>query len=386
MSRGLVAVLAGASRAGAQLAALGGRSRSACDACSTSRSRAREHAAARAQARSASSMLSRHRLRLHALAPTLARPMPRHFLTGAELTAAELDALLDRALELKARAALLARARRAQRRADLREALDAHARCPSRSASTSSAATRWCCAPTSCSSRAARRCATPRSCSPATSPRSGCAPGPTRRSRSSPRTAPSRSSTCSAARHHPCQALADLLTLREAYGALDGPAPRLRRRRQQRRPLARAARRARGHARRGRLARRATRCEDDLALPAGATGSLTLLRATRARRCAGAQRRLHRRVGEHGRRGDRRRAPRGARRLPRRRRAARRRRARARSRCTTCPRTPARRSPPRSSTARASASGTRPRTAATRRRRCSSCCSTAPARPCQRRR
>ena len=24
------------------------------------------------------------------------------------------------------------------------------------------------------------------------------------------------------ARHHPCQALADLLTLREAYGALDG--------------------------------------------------------------------------------------------------------------------------------------------------------------------
>src|SRR5450759_5775174 len=27
--------------------------------------------------------------------------MPRHFLTGAELTAAELDALLDRALELK---------------------------------------------------------------------------------------------------------------------------------------------------------------------------------------------------------------------------------------------------------------------------------------------
>src|ERR1700691_4226748 len=28
--------------------------------------------------------------------------MPRHFLTGAELTTAELDALLDRALELKA--------------------------------------------------------------------------------------------------------------------------------------------------------------------------------------------------------------------------------------------------------------------------------------------
>ena len=36
------------------------------------------------------------------IAPTLADSMtPRHFLTGAELTAAELDALLDRALELK---------------------------------------------------------------------------------------------------------------------------------------------------------------------------------------------------------------------------------------------------------------------------------------------
>ncbi len=47
------------------------------------------------------------------------------------------------------------------------------------------------------------------------------------------------------ARHHPCQALADLLTLREAYGSLAGAARRLRRRRQQRRPLARRARHAR---------------------------------------------------------------------------------------------------------------------------------------------
>ena len=47
----------------------------------------------------------------------------------------------------------------------------------------------------------------------------------------------------------------------------------------------------------------------------------------------------------------------------------------ARSRCTACPRTPARRSRPRCSTASASASGIRRRTAATRRRRCwSSCC------------
>ena len=33
---------------------------------------------------------------------------------------------------------------------------------------------------------------------------------------------PCPSSTCSRPRHHPCQALADLLTLREAFGALDG--------------------------------------------------------------------------------------------------------------------------------------------------------------------
>ncbi len=44
-----------------------------------------------------------------------------------------------------------------------------------------------------------------------------------------------------------------------------------------------------------------------------------------------------------------------------------------RSPSTACPRIPARRSPRRSSTGRASASGIRPRTAATRRRPCSSC-------------
>ena len=63
-----------------------------------------------------------------------------------------------------------------------------------------------------------------------------------------------------------------------------------------------------------------------------------------ARGGGGRVRGLHGRVGEHGRRGDRRRAPRGAGRLPRRRRAARRGRARARLRCTICPPTPARRS------------------------------------------
>ena len=43
--------------------------------------------------------------------------------------------------------------------------------------------------------------------------------------------------------HHPCQALADLLTLREAFGAPGGAEAGLRRRRQQRRALARRARR-----------------------------------------------------------------------------------------------------------------------------------------------
>ena len=38
--------------------------------------------------------------------------------------------------------------------------------------------------------------------------------------------------------HHPVQALADLLTLKEAFGGLDGPHAGLRRGRQQRRPLA----------------------------------------------------------------------------------------------------------------------------------------------------
>jgi ornithine carbamoyltransferase len=42
---------------------------------------------------------------------------------------------------------------------------------------------------------------------------------------------------------HPCQALADLQTFREVHGELAGPDARLRRRRQQRRPLAAAGRR-----------------------------------------------------------------------------------------------------------------------------------------------
>ena len=48
-------------------------------------------------------------------------------------------------------------------------------------------------------------------------------------------------------REHPCQALADLFTLRERFGRLDGLVLALRRRRQQRLPLARALGRGAGH-------------------------------------------------------------------------------------------------------------------------------------------
>ena len=117
--------------------------------------------------------------------PALAAPLPHR---APSSRAAELAALLDRALALKADAARLARARGPQRRARLRAALDAHAHLVRGRRSSSSAGTRWCCGRASCSSRAASPCATPRSCSRATSPRSGCAPARRRRSPSWPST------------------------------------------------------------------------------------------------------------------------------------------------------------------------------------------------------
>ena len=67
-----------------------------------------------------------------------------------------------------------------------------------------------------------------------------------------------RSSTCSPTAAHPCQALADLLTLREHFGDARRPPHRVRRRRQQRRRVARVRRRAVGRRARRRVARRAT--------------------------------------------------------------------------------------------------------------------------------
>ena len=165
--------------------------------------------------------------------------------------------------------------------------------------------------------------------------------------------------------HHPCQAIADLLTMREALGSLEGRVARLRRRRQQRRPLARRAWvRWRG-------------CEVRVAAPDGYQLHRTrdaILTDDPAEAVAGADA-VYTDVWvtmsddeDVGRR-----APRGARALRDHRRAARQGRAgRVRAALPAGP-SRARRSPRPCSTATASGSGTRPRTAATRRRRCSSC-------------
>ena len=106
-----------------------------------------------------------------------------------------------------------------------------------------------------------------------------------------------------------------------------------------------------------------------------ARAASTTRRPIRREAVARRPRRLHRRVGLDGRRGDGRRAPRRAGALPDRRRAARPRRARRHR--PALPARPPRRGDHRGGPLRrrASASGTRPRTAATPRRRCSSGCS-----------
>ena len=71
---------------------------------------------------------------------------------------------------------------------------------------------------------------------------------------------------------HPMQALADLLTIRQQLRRARRPHGRLRRRRQQRVPLAGAGRRAGRHAGAGRLARRATSCPSTTSTGSRAAG------------------------------------------------------------------------------------------------------------------
>ena len=78
----------------------------------------------------------------HAASRTYPPRLPRHFLTGSELSADELLRAARPRRRAEGRAALVARAARPHRRARLPEGLDAHAACPSRPASSSSAAIR----------------------------------------------------------------------------------------------------------------------------------------------------------------------------------------------------------------------------------------------------
>ena len=144
---------------------------------------------------------------------------------------------------------------------------------------------------------------------------------------------------------HPCQALADLMTIQEAFGGLDGHQARLRRRRQQRGAVAGAGLGPAGRASSSWPPRRATSSR-----PTSAPGSTRdVPRAsrwssstTRARAVAGRRRRLHRRLGEHGPGARGRRAPRGLRAVSGQRGAAGHGPAATRSSCTACPPTAAR--------------------------------------------
>ena len=180
--------------------------------------------------------------------------------------------------------------------------------------------------------------------------------------------------------HHPCQALADLMTMRESFGGLAGLRLAY---------VGDGTNVARSLAILGTLAGMdiaiasppGYTLEDDLSLPPGAAGTLTLYQDPHEAAAGahalytdvwvsmGEESSTDRQSEESpiGQRAARHLRPTGSmmpcstRPRPR------------RSLCTACLPTRARRSPPRCSTARVSASGIRPRTAATRRRRCWSC-------------
>ena len=236
----------------------------------------------------------------------------------------------------------------------------------SRSGWPSSAARRWSCAATSSSSRAASRWGTPPGCCPATCTAIVVRAGSHEVVAELADAAEVPVINGLTPDHHPCQALADLLTLRERFGGLGGPA---------RSPTSATATTSRGRWRvLGRTAgrrgagsprREGYRLEPGLAAldtddpreaAAGADAVYTDVWVSMGDEAEAAA------------------PPRRPRAVPGERRAARRRRRSGRSSSTACRPTPARRSPRTSSTASAPRSGTRPRTASTPRRRCSSCC------------
>ena len=164
--------------------------------------------------------------------------------------------------------------------------------------------------------------------------------------------------------HHPCQALADLLTLHERFGGSGRPAGRLRRRRQQRRALAGASSAERPG------------IEVRVASPEGygIEPGLAALDTDDPRQAAADADAVYTDVWvSMGDEADAAAPPGRSRPLPGERRAARVGRRSGRSSSTASRPTPARRSPRTSSTASAPRSGTRPRIASTPRRRCSSC-------------
>ena len=291
--------------------------------------------------------------------------LPRHFLTGTELSRDELLALLARAHELKA-APRSSQALEGKAVALLFQRPSTRTRLSYEAASPSSAATPWSCVPVRCSSRAGESVADTARVLSRHVHAIGVRTGPDADLGTLAAEGSIPVFNMLTAGHHPSQALADLMTLQEAFPG---------------RPLdeLKLAYVGDGNnvARSLALVGGIAGLDVAVASPPGYELEPGCRRHAHRRRRPGGRRRarrVHRRVGLDGRRGDGRRPPRRARSYridercstpPR----------RARSPCTACPRTRARRSPPRCSTASASGSGTRPRTAGTRRRRCSSGCS-----------
>ena len=147
------------------------------------------------------------------------RRLPRHFLTGWELSASDLTRLLDRAAALKAaprasralegRSVALMFEKPSTRTRDLVRSRRRRARRPPDGAARRRAADR----------RAASRVRDIALVLSRHVAAIGLRTGSEETLPSSPRTPPCRSSTCSRPSHHPCQALADLMTMREAFGA-----------------------------------------------------------------------------------------------------------------------------------------------------------------------